>query len=81
MPNEFDLDINFEEQDPDLSALTPLELKTAIAKLPSALGLVAQGVLVDKDTMSNISQNLGIRQSELVTRLHRAKIMISENRE
>jgi DNA-directed RNA polymerase specialized sigma24 family protein len=34
------------------------------------------GVLYEKRTMSDVSQALGIRQGELVTRLHRAQLAI-----
>jgi len=77
MSNEFDLDVTFEEQDPDLSSLSTKELQAAIDKLPEGIRLVAQGILIDKSTMSHVSQDLGIRQAELVTRLHRAKKLIA----
>jgi DNA-directed RNA polymerase specialized sigma24 family protein len=38
---------------------------------------VAMGILYQKRTFSDVSQDLGIRQSELVTRLHRAQLAIS----
>lgn len=72
MADEFDLDVTFENGEPDLSHLTPEQLKTAVEALPLALRAVAKGVLIEKRTMSDISQDLGIRQAELVTRLHRA---------
>jgi DNA-directed RNA polymerase specialized sigma24 family protein len=34
------------------------------------------GILYEKRTMSDVSQALGIRQSELVSRLHRAQLAI-----
>lgn len=78
MGHEFDLDVTFDDatDEADLSSLTSDELRAAIAELPDALKSVALGLLVDKRTMSDVSQNLGIRQSELVTRLHRAKLAI-----
>lgn len=78
MANEFDLDVTFEEGEPDLSHLTVSQLQEAINQLPAAIRGVAQGLLIDKRTMSDVSQDLGIRQAELVTRLHRAKIMIAQ---
>lgn len=75
---KFDLDVTFEENDPNLSGLSTAELQSAVNDLPDALRGVAQGLLVEKRTMSDVSQDLGIRQSELVTRLHRAKLIISE---
>ncbi len=77
MSNEFDLDVAFEESEPDLSYLSPKELETAVRALPEALKQVAQGLLIEKRTMSDVSQDLGIRQAELVTRLHRAKKLIA----
>lgn len=77
MANEFDLDVTFEENDPDLSHLSPKELEAAVSNLPEALKHVAHGLLIEKRTMSDVSQDLGIRQAELVTRLHRAKLMIA----
>lgn len=79
MATEYDLDVTFENAEPDLSALSANELLRAIDALPDALRAVAQGLLIDKRTMSDVSQNLGIRQSDLVTRLHRAKLIIAES--
>ena len=81
MSNEFDLDVTFEENEPDLSELSTQELQSAIANLPESIRPVAQGILIDKSTMSHVSQELGIRQAELVSRLHRAKLMISSSLE
>lgn len=78
MANEFDLDVTFEENDPDLSHLSTEQLQAAVNELSEALRPVAQGLLIDKRTMSDVSQDLGIRQAELVTRLHRAKLAISQ---
>ena len=78
MSNEFDLDVTFEENDPDLSHLSTEQLQAAVNELSEALRPVAQGLLIDKRTMSDVSQDLGIRQAELVTRLHRAKLAISQ---
>ncbi|NBT47554.1 MAG: hypothetical protein EBT07_07000 [Actinobacteria bacterium] len=80
MANEFDLDVTFEESDPDLSSLSASELKEEVAKLPDALRPVAEGLLLENRTMSDVSQALGIRQAELVTRLHRAKKIIAASR-
>ena len=78
MSNEFDLDVTFEESEPDLAHLSLEQLQAAINTLPDALKQVAQGLLIDRRTMSDVSQDLGIRQAELVTRLHRAKLAISQ---
>lgn len=73
----FDLDISFEDDEtPDLSKIPAVQLKAAIEQLPEALREVAMGVLYEKRTMSDVSQALGIRQGELVTRLHRAQLSI-----
>jgi len=77
MSKEFDLDVSFDEGEPDLSKLTTEQLKVAVEALPEAIRSVARGVLIEKRTMSDISQDLGIRQAELVTRLHRAKRVIA----
>lgn len=78
MAHDFDLDVTFDDvaDEPDLSSLSDAELAAAIDGLPEALHSVAFGLLVEKRTMSDMSQSLGIRQSELVTRLHRAKLAI-----
>jgi DNA-directed RNA polymerase specialized sigma24 family protein len=74
---EFDLDVTFEEQEPDLSGYSEQSIRAVIETLPPTLGPVAQGIMVEKRTMSDVSQALGIRQAELVTRLHRAKLAIA----
>ena len=79
MSKEFDLDVNFEEAEPDLSQFSSEQIASEIAKLPEAISKVAFGLLIEKRTMSDVSQELGIRQAELVTRLHRAKQIIAAN--
>lgn len=79
MSDEFDLDVTFDEAEPDLSSLSKDELANEIAKLPEAISTVAYGLLIEERTMSDVSQELGIRQAELVTRLHRAKALIAVN--
>ena len=76
---EFDLDVTFEEQTPDLSHLDAAALEQAIGNLPAALQPVAKGILVEKRTMSDVSQELGIRQAVLVRELHRASLAIAES--
>jgi DNA-directed RNA polymerase specialized sigma24 family protein len=77
---DFDLDVTFHEDDvaPDLSGVSESDLVTSIAKLPQNLSDVAQLVLVEKRTLSDVSQRLAIRQPELVRRLHRAKVQIGQ---
>jgi DNA-directed RNA polymerase specialized sigma24 family protein len=78
MSNFFDLDISFEEDnDADLSKIPAEQLLSAIETLPESLKDVAMGIFYQKRTFSDVSQDLGIRQSELVTRLHRAGLAIS----
>ena len=77
MAHEFDLDVSFDGEEPDLSTIPAAQLEKAVAELPEALRAVARGLLIEKRTMSDVSQDLGIRQGELVTRLHRAKLSIS----
>jgi DNA-directed RNA polymerase specialized sigma24 family protein len=74
---EFDLDVTFEETAPDVSHLSSAELKSRIAKLPEALRPVATGILIEKRTMSDVSQQLAIRQAVLVRELHRALVAIA----
>jgi len=40
------------------------------------LAAVARAILIEKRTMSDVSQELGIRQGELVSRLQRAQLAI-----
>jgi len=78
MSNFFDLDISFEEDnDAELSKIPAKQLLSAIETLPESLKDVAMGIFYQKRTFSDVSQDLGIRQSELVTRLHRAGLAIS----
>ena len=81
MSNYFDLDVTFEDsnEEPDLSKIKAEDLKRVIDQLPEALRGVATGLLLEKRTMSDVSQDLGIRQGELVTRLHRAMLFIGMN--
>jgi DNA-directed RNA polymerase specialized sigma24 family protein len=77
---EYDLDVTFEEDDvaPDLSAVSKEDLLSAIAQLPKNQADVAQHVLVESRTLSDVSQRLAIRQPELVRLLHRAKVQIGQ---
>jgi DNA-directed RNA polymerase specialized sigma24 family protein len=79
MSNFFDLDVSFgdEGEEVDLSKIQAKDLLAAIETLPEPLREVAMGILYQKRTFSDVSQDLGIRQSELVTRLHRAQLAIS----
>lgn len=79
MSNFFDLDISFEDDGEklDLSKIAAKDLLAAIETLPDSLKAVAMGILYERRTFSDVSQALAIRQSELVTRLHRAQLAIS----
>ena len=77
---EYDLDVTFDENDvaPDLSKVVQDDLVAAIAQLPKNQADVAQLVLVENRTFSDVSQRLAIRQPELVRLLHRAKVQIGQ---
>lgn len=81
MDNEFDLDVTFDEQADEslIASLSPEKLSKLIENLPKDLVEAATGILVQRRTYSDVSQELGIRQSELVRAVHRAKVMISES--
>lgn len=79
MANEFDLDVTFDEAEPNLSGIPADELEKLVSQLPDALLGVARGLIIERRTMSDVSQDLGIRQTELVTRLHRAKQIIASS--
>ena len=78
---EFDLDVTFEEQADDslIASLSPEKLSKQIQNLPQDLVGAATGILIEKRTYSDVSQELGIRQQELVRAVHRAKLLISES--
>jgi DNA-directed RNA polymerase specialized sigma24 family protein len=78
--NEFDLDVTFDEQADEslIASLSPEKLSKLIENLPQDLVEAATGILMQRRTYSDVSQELGIRQSELVRAVHRAKVMISE---
>jgi DNA-binding phage protein len=50
-----------------------------IQDLPADLIAAATGILIEHRTYSDVSQDLGIRQQELVRAVHRAKLLISES--
>ena len=81
MDNEFDLDVTFDEQADEslIASLSPEKLSKLIENLPQDLVEAATGILMQRRTYSDVSQELGIRQSELVRAVHRAKVMISES--
>ena len=81
MSSNFDLDLSFDDEaaSGDLSGVSAAEIAREVELLPVALRDVARAILVEERTMSDVSQALSIRQSELVTRLHRAKQHIAIN--
>ena len=78
---EFDLDVTFEQQVDEalISSLSPEQLSNHIQNLPQDLVAAATGILIEHRTYSDVSQDLGIRQQELVRAVHRAKLLISES--
>lgn len=82
MEPDFDIDVTFEEQANEqlVASMSEAELSSAIAKLPADISGPAHAVLVEKRTYSDVSQNLGLRQPELVRAVHRAKLLIAESK-
>jgi DNA-directed RNA polymerase specialized sigma24 family protein len=78
---EFDLDVTFEQQADEklIASLSPEKLSKQIQNLPQDLVDAATGILIQRRTYSDVSQQLGIRQQELVRAVHRAKLIISES--
>ena len=77
--DDFDLDV----ADPEdarlehlVAALTAADLEASIVCLPHDLQAAATGVLVHGRTYSDVSQELGIRQPELVRAVRRARAII-----
>lgn len=75
----FDLDVSPEHpiDDAAFAALDRDRLVAEIAQLPSDLRAGMQGILVDGRTYSDVSQDLGIRQPELVRVIQRGKAIIA----
>lgn len=78
--DDFDLDV----VDPEdarhehlVAALNPADLEAAIARLPHDLQAAATGVLLQRRTYSDVSQELGIRQPELVRAIQRSHALIA----
>lgn len=81
MDKEFDLDVTFEQQADEklIASLSPEKMSKHIQGLPADLVDAATGILIEHRTYSDVSQQLGIRQQELVRAVHRAKLLISES--
>lgn len=77
---DFDLDVT-EHADARheqlVAALDPSTLEASIAALPHDLVAAATGVLLQGRTYSDVSQELGIRQPELVRAVQRARALIA----
>lgn len=80
MEPHFDLDVVFTEQANEelIDSMSTSDLSLAISKLPDDMAAAAHAILVEKRTYSDVSQDLGIRQAELVRAVHRAKLLIGE---
>lgn len=77
--DDFDLDVIDAEdahREHLVAALTAADLEASIARLPHDLQAAATGVLLQGRTHSDVSQELGIRQPELVRALHRSRAII-----
>ena len=81
MDNEFDLDVTFEQQADEelIASISPEKLYEHIKNLPEDLVDSATGILIEHRTYSDVSQELGIRQQELVRAVHRAKLLIGKS--
>ena len=75
----FDLDHSLDSDISDFTSLSPEVLEEKIRHLPDLQAEVARAVLIDKRTMSDVSQAFAIRQSELVSLLNRAMLTLGRN--
>jgi len=82
--DDFDLDVVDAEdaqREQLVTSLDPAALEALIADLPHDLQAAATGVLVQGRTYSDVSQELGIRQPELVRAVHRSRALITRHLE
>lgn len=79
--DDFDLDVRPEHPVDNrvIDALGPEMLEQAIAALPADLHAGMMGVLLDHRTYSDVSQELGIRQAELVRMIQRGRAIIARH--
>jgi len=78
--DDFDLDVvNAEDAQNEqrVATLNSADLEARIADLPHDLRGAATGVLLQGRTFSDVSQELGIRQPELVRAVHRSRALIA----
>lgn len=79
MAHDFDLDVT-PEHDVDDSAVDALgyeELVGRISQLPPELRAPMGAILLERRTYSDVSQELGIRQPELVRAVQRGRAIIA----
>ena len=80
--DDFDLDVVDAEdarREQLVATLGRADLEASIARLPHDLQPAATGVLLQGRTYSDVSQELGIRQPELVRAVHRSRALIARH--
>lgn len=77
--DDFDLDVTAEHviDEAAIDALSRDELVQQIVGLPPELRMAMGAILLEKRTYSDVSQELGIRQPELVRAVQRGKALIT----
>jgi DNA-directed RNA polymerase specialized sigma24 family protein len=82
MEPHFDLDVTRENEANDsvVDALGYDELVGAISKLPLDLRAPMGAILLEKRSYSDVSQELGVRQAELVRAVQRGRDLIARSR-
>ena len=77
--DDFDLDVTAAQpvNDSAIAALSRDELIQAIVALPAELRMGMGGILLQERTYSDVSQELGIRQAELVRQVQRGRALIT----
>jgi DNA-directed RNA polymerase specialized sigma24 family protein len=82
MEPRFDLDVTPEHpvDDAVVDSLDYDELVGAISRLPLDLRAPMGAIVLEKRTYSDVSQELGIRQAELVRAVQRGRALIARSR-
>lgn len=77
--DDFDLDVTADRADDDhvVDTLDAESLARVIAALPGDLRAPLTAVLLEGRTYSDVSQDLGVRQAELVRAVHRGRALIA----
>lgn len=77
--DDFDLDVTATKpiNDSAIAALSRDELVQAIVALPAELRMGMGGILLQERTYSDVSQELGIRQAELVRQVQRGRALMT----